>query len=210
MPATPEPEPFDEKDTRPRPVEDTTHADDLLLAREALGGSAFARKRFAERMRCVPRYLCVLNGRMGRPFHDHELEDLAQETLIEIWRRLDSYAGLASMPTWAYRFCQQVLSSRLRSRQRRPPSLELRDADPIPAPSRTSLDHEHVHNALDRLRQRDADIIRLKHFEQLTFEEIAARLGMPSSTAKADYQRALERLRELLGTWHKEGDGWTR
>lgn len=186
------------------------HAHDLSLAREALRGSASARKRFAERMRCVPRYLCVLNARLGRPFHEHELEDLAQETLVEIWRRLDSYAGLASLPTWAFRFCQQVLSSRLRSRRRRPPSEELLEPGAAAASTATSLDFERVHLALERLPTRDADIIRLRHFEELGFEEIASRLAMPTSSAKADYHRSLGRLRELLGAWHKDGEGWTR
>lgn len=186
-----------------------SHELDLQVAREALGGSGPARQRFVEHMRCVPRYLCVLNGRLGRPFSDHELEDLTQETLVEIWRRLDSYAGLASLPTWAFRFCQQVLSSRLRSHRRRPASAELSESQGPPAAPGTSLDFEHVHNALERLPARDATIIRLKHFEELTFEQIAHRLAMPQSSAKADYHRSIERLRELLNAWHKEGQGWT-
>ena len=193
----------------PGPAPTASHESDLRIAREALGGSAPARKRFVDHMRCVPRYLCVLNHRLGRPFGDHELEDLTQETLVEIWRRLDSYAGLASLSTWAFRFCQQVLSSRLRSQRRRPVSAELSESQGSPDASRTSLDFEHVHDALERLPARDAAIIRLKHFEELTFEQIARRLAMPQSSAKADYHRAIERLRELLGAWHKEGEGWT-
>jgi RNA polymerase sigma-70 factor (ECF subfamily) len=193
------------------PARDLTalHELDLQVAREALDGSVAARKRFVEHMRCVPRYLCVLNGRLGRPFSDHELEDLTQETLVEIWRRLDSYAGLASLPTWAFRFCQQVMSSRLRSQRRRPASAELSETQGSPDAPRTSLDFDHVHGALERLPARDATIIRLKHFEELTFEQIAQRLAMPPSSAKADYHRAIERLRELLGKWHEEGQGWT-
>ena len=192
----------------PAPEQTALHALDLQVAREALRGSMPARKRFVEHMRCVPRYLCVLNHRLGRPFSDHELEDLTQETLVEIWRRLDSYAGLASLSTWAFRFCQQVLSSRLRSQRRRPVSAELSESQGSPGAARTSLDFEHVHDALGRLPARDAAIIRLKHFEELTFEQIARRLAMPQSSAKADYHRAIERLRELLGAWHKEGEGW--
>jgi RNA polymerase sigma-70 factor (ECF subfamily) len=186
------------------------HETDLKIAREAIEGSATARKRFVEQMRCVPRYLCVLNHRLGRPFSDHELEDLSQETLIEIWRRLESYAGLASLQTWAFTFCQQVMSSRLRSQRRRPQNSELSENQGAPGGPRSSLDFEHIHNALARLPERDAAILRLKHFEELTFEQIAARLAMPASSAKADYHRSLERLREILGMWHREGQGWTR
>jgi RNA polymerase sigma-70 factor (ECF subfamily) len=195
--------------TAPARALTASHEMDRNTAREALGGSVPARKRFVEHMRCVPRYLCVLNHRLGRPFSDHELEDLSQETLVEIWRRLDSYAGLASLQTWAFSFCQQVMSSRMRSRKRRPASAELSDSQGSPDAPASSLDFEHVHNALERLPARDATIIRLKHFEELTFEQIAERLAMPPSSAKADYHRSIERLRELLGMWHKEGQGWT-
>lgn len=196
--------------TVPGRVPDTSHEQDLQVAREALRGSLPARKRFVEQMRCVPRYLCVLNHRLGRPFGDHELEDLSQETLVEIWRRLDSYAGLASLQTWAFSFCQQVMSSRLRSHRRRPASTELKDSQgPSPDTAGSSLDFEHIHNALGRLSARDAAIIRLKHFEELTFEQIAERLGMPTSSAKADYHRSIDRLRDILEMWHKGGEGWT-
>ncbi|MFN0007946.1 MAG: RNA polymerase sigma factor [Planctomycetota bacterium] len=198
-----------EVEAAPARLQIASHEQDLHTAREALGGSLPARKRFVEHMRCVPRYLCVLNHRLGRPFSDHELEDLTQETLVEIWRRLDSYAGLASLPTWAFRFCQQVLSSRLRSRRRRPASTELFESEGSPVAPGTSLDFEHVHNAIERLPARDAAIIRLKHFEELTFEQIAERLAMPPSSAKADYHRSIERLRELLDVWHRKGEGWT-
>ncbi len=102
-----------------------------------------------------------------------------------------------------------MLSSRLRSQRRRPASAELSETQGSPAAPRTSLDFDHVHGALERLPARDATIIRLKHFEDLTFEQIAQRLAMPQSSAKADYHRAIERLRELLGKWHEEGQRWT-
>lgn len=180
------------------------HPRDLQLAREALAGSAQARNEFAQRMACVPKYLAVMNARMGRPLTDDALEDLAQETLVEIWRRLDSYAGLASLMTWAYRFCQQVLSSRLRSTYRRPRSLGIGSAADTAQASTRDLDYEHVYRALEKVDSMGALIVQLKHFDQLTFEEIAPRLGVPISSAKMHYQRALGRLREILDPLRKE------
>ncbi|NOT31377.1 MAG: RNA polymerase sigma factor [Planctomycetes bacterium] len=155
-------------------------------------------------MACVPKYLAVMNARMGRPFTDDALEDLAQETLVEIWRRLDTYAGLASLKTWAYRFSQLVLSSRLRSTHRRPRSLGMgSSSEAVPALT-AELDYEHVYRALGKLDSLGARIVQMKHFDQLTFEEIAPRLRMPPSSAKTHYQRALVRLREILDPLRKE------
>jgi RNA polymerase sigma-70 factor (ECF subfamily) len=180
------------------------HAADHALAGEAVAGSHAARKQFAERMRCVPKYLAVMNLRCGRPFTDHELEDLMQETLVELWRRLDSYAGLASLQTWAWRFCQQVFSSRLRSARRRPPSVAIDETRSQGAPAQGSLDYEYVYLAIDRLDPRDASIVRLRHFDQLSYGEIGKRMALPESSTKAAYHRALARLRELLHPLQRE------
>lgn len=180
------------------------HAGDHQLARDALAGSHASRKQFAERMRCVPRYLAVMNLRCGRPFNEHELEDLVQETLVELWRRLDSYAGLASLQTWAWRFCQQVFSSRLRSAHRRPPSVAIDEARAPGAPDAASLDYEYVYLAIDRLDPRDAAIVRLRHFDQLSYGDIGRRMELPESSTKAAYHRALARLRELLHPLQRE------
>jgi RNA polymerase sigma-70 factor, ECF subfamily len=181
-----------------------THAADLRIAQESLRGSTGARRLFAERMRCVPKYLAVMNAKLGRPFTDHELEDLVQETLVEIWRKLESYQGLAALPTWAYRFCQHVLSTKLRSAGRRPVPVGLDDARARATRATSSLDFEHVYAALERLDARDAEIVRARHFDELTFEAIGLRLSMPESSAKASYHRALARLKELLGPQQRE------
>lgn len=183
------------------------HEQDLGLARQSLAGSAQARRRFVERMQCVPKFLAVMNVRMGRPLSDDALEDLAQETLVEIWRRLESYAGLAALETWAYRFCQQVLSSRMRSAHRRPHGLTLGATPESVQTSQTSdhgLDYEHVYRALEKVGSLGALIVQLKHFEQLTFEQIARRVGLPPRSVKTHYQHTLARLREILEPLRKE------
>ena len=180
------------------------HEQDLRLAREALSGSAEARREFVELMACVPRFLAVMNARLGHPLTDDALQDVVQETLVEIWRRLDSYAGLASLKTWAHRFCQQVLSSRLRSVRRRPRNVDLDASVDRGALSASSLDYEHVYQALEKVDALGARIVRSKHFEHLTLEEIARRLGLPPSSVKAHYQRTLGRLREILDPLRKE------
>jgi DNA-directed RNA polymerase specialized sigma24 family protein len=68
----------------------------------------------------------------------------------------------------------------------------------------SSLDFEHVYRALDKVDPLGARIVRHKHFDHLTIEEIATRLGMPASSAKTHYQRSLARLREILDPLRRE------
>lgn len=181
-----------------------SYDDDLRLVREALAGSLQARRRFCDRMRCVPKILAVKNARLGRPLSDEDVEDLAQEALVAIWRRLDSYQGLAALETWAYRFCHLVLSAHRRKLGRRRLSLPFVEADEAGVTHASTLEYEHVYRALEKVGPENAQVVRLRHFEHLSFEEIAVRLSNPTSTVKTHYYKTLARLREVLEPMRRE------
>ena len=183
---------------------DAAHTDDLDLVHAALAGSNDARRTFAERMRCVPKILAVKNAHRGRPLTDEDLEDLVQETVLAIWRRLPSYEGRAALETWAYQFCHFVLMQHLRAphRGRQEAAVMIEDA---PEENRHSpVEFEDVYHALARIRLPEARLIHLRHFEQLNFDEIGERLTLPPSTVKSHYKRAVTRLKELLGPHRQE------
>jgi RNA polymerase sigma-70 factor (ECF subfamily) len=151
-------------------------------------------------MGCVARILAVRNRHLGSPLRKEELEDLVQETLISIWARLASYRGQASLETWSYRFCELSLSNFLRVQRRKRPQVPLQLADSIALQKQQGLDVERLSRAVEQVGFPASEIVRLRHFEDLSFAEIAERMDLPVSTAKAHYYRALERLRDLLRT----------
>jgi len=176
--------------------------------RRARAGEPRARAELVERLRCVRRFLHHRNSTYGDPLDVQELEDTLQNTLLALWRKLDQYAGEGSLEAWAYRFsCLEVLK-RIQAKDRRPSLLEdLREAPPepqqtAPAPSEA----ERVYLALERLGEA-ADVLRLKHLEGLTFDQIAERLGLNANTARTRYYRAMERLRTLLSATESAGGG---
>ena len=128
---------------------------------------------------------------------------MVQETLCSLWRRLDSFEGLSSLETWAYRFCHLELLNRLRHRKRRPPELEPREDHPVDPGPPTAFEYEHVYEALDEIGAA-ARILRLKHFDHLTFEEIGRFLDLSTNTAKTQYYRSLNRLRTILGPGQRQ------
>lgn len=180
------------------------HQADLELAHAAHRSGGAERVRLVERLRCVPRFIAVLNERQGRPFDDTSLEDLVQETLGEIWRRLPSYAGRASLETWAHRFCQLVVLDRLRAKRRRDPNVPIESAPEPAAPAATTLDFDHVYRALERLDPRAAAVVRRRHFDHWEFDRIARELELTEGNARSVYHRALARLREILEPLRKE------
>lgn len=52
--------------------------------------------------------------------------------------------------------------------------------------------------SITQLSEREQQVLRLKVFGGLTFDEIARRLGMGPNTAKTVYYRALKKLRHML------------
>jgi RNA polymerase sigma-70 factor (ECF subfamily) len=171
-----------------------------------LAGSEHARTEFVERMKCVPRILAAKNARMGSPLNDADVEDVVQETLVSVWRRLPTFEGRAALETWVYRFCHLKLCKFLESRRRVPrPVEELEEEEQEGAAPGDPDEFEQVYLALDRIDEGEAAVLRLKHFEQLTFEEIGRSLGVSPNTAKTRYYRGLERLRDLLEPARAEG-----
>jgi len=175
-------------------------AADLALARAAKRGDSDAVQRFMERMRCVPRILAALNRRTGRSLGPDELDDLAQDALAAVWAKLGAFEGHSALESWVYRFCLFELMNAVRRKRREPASPAALDEAIVPA-ARTAAEiglAETVERALERIGPPAADVFRMKYFQGLTLEEIAARLGRSSNTVKSWYYRGLEDLRAFL------------
>ena len=179
------------------------HEDDLRLVRRVLAREAQATDELLRRLRCLPLILAARNKKLGSPLDAALLQDLAQETVVAIWGKLATFTGASSLEAWVYRFCLHKHLSEVRNRGRRSriESVESALVDHARAPGPPAdlgVDEERVQRSIDELDEERARIVRLKHFEDLTFEEIAARLAISPNTAKTHYYRALKSLRDAL------------
>jgi len=175
--------------------------EDLAMVRRAREGDRDARETLVSRMGCVRSFLSGWNARWGRPLGPDELEDAVQNTLLAAWSKLDAFTGSGALEAWLHRFSHLELLAYLRQVRR---AGRLLEEDPGPGPVDESvpsdpLELERLYRSLDRLDDSVAEVIRLHHFDDLTFEETARRLGVPTNTAKTRYYRGLRRLRTLLG-----------
>ena len=175
------------------------HQADLELVRRVLGGDEQARADFVRRLRCVPAYLRARARRRGLPLSSAQLEDLSQDTLLALWRKLSTFRGTSTIETWACGYCHYQLASHLERSARL--SRRVGEFEGEPAMEAAAPDDvvEHVERALSALGPPAEDVVRLKHFEELSFPEIGERMGLSANTAKSHYYRGLARLRGALG-----------
>ena len=180
------------------------HAADVALVRAVQDQGVNAIQEFEQRMSCVPRILGARNARMGHPVPPEELADLVQDTLILIWRKLPEFEGRSSLETWMYRICILELMNAVR-RWRRGQKKRVSDSETVIAQTRsrdrepaTRLHYEDLYRGLATLPAEEERVLRLKHYDDLTFEGIGRREGISTSRAKARYYSGMQRLRHLL------------
>jgi len=146
----------------------------------------------------VGRVLVARNNRQGRPLGNADLEDLTQDVLVIVWRKLVDYRGEAPLGAWVYGICslEYFNAQRRFGRDRRVSSLEQETVQPE-APSGGSQDEDLGH-LLKHLSAREAEVVRLRHIDCLQLKEVGSALGISTSSAKTHYYRALSKLRELI------------
>lgn len=186
--------------------ESPLHAEDLQLVRRAQRGDEDAVAEFVRRMHCVPAFLQSRSRRLGGLLPREDLADLSQDVLVVIWKKLDAYHGLGPLESWAFRVSSLELMNALRSRRRRSGAqgAVIQHLGQEPATVEDGHDYEQVLQGLQALGPPGADVIELKHLEELSFPEIAARLRLSINTVKSQYYRGMSRLRQLLGCAESE------
>ncbi|MGH7549651.1 MAG: RNA polymerase sigma factor [Gemmatimonadota bacterium] len=187
---------------------------DEQLVDEALSGSQGA---YRELVRRFERPVFNLVVRMVR---DHTLaEDLAQDTFIKAFSRLDTYRPeQGKFSNWLFKIAHNTAIDQLRKTVPDTYSLDRGDDDddpdfhalladtdaatPLEATERADL-AESLAAAVGRLRPEYREVIVLRHQEGLAYEEIAEIAGLPLGTVKTYIHRARKELAALLA-----GTGW--
>jgi len=162
---------------------------DALLVAAARGGDDEA---FGELVRRHQRRVFRLAGRFFK--RQEEVEDVAQETFLQAWRKLDTYRARAPFEHWLTRVCLNCCYGRFR--KRKGDDLPLEYDLPSAAPDPTArLEAERL---LGALAPDDAFVLLLLHGEGWSVAEIAERLGWSRANVKVRAHRARKKLQKLL------------
>jgi len=131
-----------------------------------------------------------------------EAEELAQETLLAVWRKAALFdPARAGVSTWIFAIARNLFIDGQRRVGRAVPEPEP-DADiDLATPEAALITGEteaRVRAAIARLSPEQQAVIRLSYFSEAPQTEIAAALAIPLGTVKSRVRLAAERLRQFL------------
>lgn len=182
-------------------------SEDLGLIRRAQQGDDTAIDSLGNRLRCVPVFVAKRNAMRGNPLHSDDQEDLVQDIVAQVWRKIGLFKGEAPFEGWVYQFCLLEMKSFMRrkfQRDSRSEQLESLDQGRGALPDSNPDRYEDLYSGLDEIDSEQSQIIQLKHFNQLTFDEISHRIGVSANTVKTRYYRGLIKLRAHLDPIRQE------
>jgi RNA polymerase sigma-70 factor (ECF subfamily) len=122
-------------------------------------------------------------------------EELAQETFVAVLRGIERYEPRATFRTYLYGIAMKILMAERRKSARRESS-----AATAVDPSEGSCVEEAiwVQRAIEQLDADHRDILLLREYEQLTYDEIAVLMRLPVNTVRSRLFRARTALRAFL------------
>jgi RNA polymerase sigma-70 factor (ECF subfamily) len=128
-----------------------------------------------------------------------EAEDATQTAFLKAYQALATCDRERRFFSWIYRILVNECLNVLRARR---PVAALADGLPAPAPAADPVDtfetRRRVRKALLGLPAAQRDVILLRHFAELRYDQIAATLGIPEKTVRSRLFSARQRLCELL------------
>jgi RNA polymerase sigma-70 factor (ECF subfamily) len=139
--------------------------------------------------------------------HD-EAEDLTQDIFLKLFKSLETFDRRANFQTWLISVSRNLCIDHYRSVRKERETID-RDVDAgelTPASSDTgpyaALEHndrrELLRRALDELAPTLRSAVMLRDIHELSYQEIAAKLGLPEGTVKSRINRGrLELARQI-------------
>lgn len=133
------------------------------------------------------------------------IDDLIQETLIKVWKNLDSYNDKYSLSTWIYTIAFNTLKNYFKAlKDHVSYSAEVYDNEytvDLDDPQDILIAEEKEKQYLATLDQLDnnfLDVYIMKEVDQLSYKDISTQLGIPEGTVKSRLNRARDYIKKEM------------
>jgi RNA polymerase sigma-70 factor (ECF subfamily) len=130
-----------------------------------------------------------------------DAKDMAQETFLKAYRKINKFAGRSKFSTWLYRI---AVNNCLNFIKKRRPTEELFDEitgsqrdDPVQIYKNKKF-RELIYAAVAKLPKVQKSVFTLRTLEDFSYQEISDILKKPVSTIKVNHHLAVKNLRNRL------------
>lgn len=182
---------------------------DVLLVRRCRDGDVSAFNGLFQRHQASVLRLCIhLLG------NQEDAEDAAQETFVRAHRALHTFRAECRFSTWLTRIAINTCRTEMRRRSRRP-TTELADWEWAALPDEGArvdealnrqLDRQQVQSVLEQLSEKYREVIVLRHFHEMTYDEIGETLQWSLEKVKVTLHRARQAFKsKYLAAQEDEG-----
>jgi RNA polymerase sigma-70 factor, ECF subfamily len=191
-------------------------AESQLLARCLRGESDAWDALFDAHYSATSRFIFQVSS----DFNPEDVEEICQETFLTVIKSLSTFQGNCQFQTWLFRIASNKAHDYLQKQRaakrgggQRTLSLQAEDPgtgfsiDPVsaaPAPDRALLQMEDagmITQALEELGGPCQEVIELRYFADLSYEEISAELKLNPKTVSSRLSKCLDKL-EVLAARH--------
>jgi len=187
------------------PAQSSDDAEDVRLMHLVAGGDTRAFEELIER------HQALVAGTVARMLGSNaDVEDIAQQVFIRVWKSAGRYVAKAKFTTWLLKITRNLVFNEMR-RAKRHPHLPVQiepEAEEIPlkdeqtqAPDAMLLETElqsAIEKAIGQLPETQRMALVLRRYEELSYDEIAEVLDLSVPAVKSLLFRARTELRDRL------------
>lgn len=141
--------------------------------------------------------------------NEQDAHDAAQEALIRIYTKIDSYQEKAQFKTWVQRIVTNICIDKFRKVK---PVVSIEEhelvfqaGENVEREVMSGYIAEDIRNAIDQLPEHHRTVITLRYLQGFSYNEISDCLELPLNTVKSYLFRARQQLQLLLQDYQKGG-----
>ena len=185
--------------------------EDVRLMRLVARGDTVAFEKLIER------HQSLVIGTVARMLGSNsDVEDIAQQVFIRVWKSASRYVPRAKFTTWLLKITRNLVFNELRRAKRRAHAplqpeanveeMQLKDeSNPSPDASLLELElQEAIEKAIGELPETQRMALVLRRYEEFSYEQIADVLNLSVPAVKSVLFRARTELRVRLSSYLKE------
>ena len=133
-----------------------------------------------------------------------DASEVVNEAMFEVWRTGHAFSGTSRVRTWLFGVVNHRAIDLLRRRRHHVDLADTEEpADESATPASDAIagaqDAARLRHCVEQLPERQRAVVHLTFFDELSYPEISAALGVPTGTVKTRMMHAKRKLQDCLG-----------